>query len=117
MRMRAPAYPRGRRRPRLHASVCFNSELDAEDEDPFGRQEALQKDRQRQAARPPRLLQSHPGEKVAEAEAEDGEAGRHRPERPEESADPAWRRQVSRVKRSVHARKKRRKVLKEAKGY
>ena len=40
-----------------------------------------------------------------------------RAERPEESADPARRRQVSRVKRSVHARKKRRKVLKEAKGY
>ena len=32
-------------------------------------------------------------------------------------ADPARGRQVSRVKRSVHARKKRRKVLKEAKGY
>ena len=36
-----------------------------------------------------------------------------RPERPQASR----RRQVSRVKRSVHARKKRRKVLKEAKGY
>src|SRR3982750_2053576 len=97
--------------------LCFNTQPDAEDENAFRRQEALQEDRQRQAARPSCLLQSHSGEKVAEAEAEDGEAGRDSAERSEESADLAWRRQVSRVKRSVHARKKRRKVLKEAKGY
>ena len=46
-----------------------------------------------------------------------GAAGRDRQGRREADPDPARRRQVSRVKRSVHARKKRRKVLKEAKGY
>src|SRR3954452_12233585 len=128
MRIAAPAYPRpydrkATDRPRLchrkrtGVPVCFNSEPDAEDEDPFRRQEALQEDRQRQAARPPRLLQPHPGEKVAEAEAEDGETGGHLPERRQDRAQAARGWQVSRVKRSVHARKKRRKVLKEAKGY
>src|SRR4051794_1982052 len=98
-------------------SICFNSGPDAEDEDPFGRQEALQEDRQGQAPRPARLLEPHPREKVAEAQAEHAAAGRDRQVRRKTHPDPARRRQVSRVKRSVHARKKRRKVLKEAKGY
>ena len=97
--------------------VCFNSGPDAEDEDTFGRQEALPQDRQGQAPRPSRLLEPHPREKVAEAEAADGAAGRDRQARPEAGPPPAGRQEVSRVKRSVHAKKKRRKVLKEAKGY
>ena len=57
--------------------VCFNSRSDAEDEDRFGRQEALSQDRQRQAARPARLFEPHPREEVAEAQAAD-ERGRSR---------------------------------------
>ena len=60
--------------------VCFNSRPDAEDEDPFGRQEALSQDRQGQAARAARLLEPHPREEVAEAQAADG-AGRSRSRR------------------------------------
>src|ERR1051326_5760929 len=89
----------------------------AQDENPFRRQEALPQDRHRQAARQAGLLEPHPREEVAEAQAADGTAGRDRAVRREERAPPARRRKVSRVKRSVHARKKRRKVLKEAKGY
>src|SRR6476646_10260903 len=97
--------------------VCFNSGPDAEDEDTFGRQEALQKDRQGQAPRPSRLLEPHPREKVAEAQAPHGAAGRDLQAGPETGPAAARRQEVSRVKRSVHAKKKRRKVLKEAKGY
>ena len=49
--------------------LCFNSPSDAEDEDPFRRQEALQEDRHGQAPRPARLLEPHPREEVAEAQA------------------------------------------------
>ena len=44
----------------------------AEDEDTFGRQEALQGDRQRQGARPARLHEPHPREEVAETQARAG---------------------------------------------
>ena len=57
-------------------SLCFNSRPDAEDEDPFGREEALPQDRQGQAARPARLLEPHPREEVAEAQAAHGAARR-----------------------------------------
>src|SRR6185312_3299265 len=75
--------------PLSRSPVCFNTEPDAEDEKPFRRQEALQEDRHRQAPGPSRLLQSHSGEKVAEAEAENGETGRHLPERRTEGAEAA----------------------------
>ena len=59
----------------------------------------------------------HPREEVAEAEAALPAAGRDLRRRREAGPHAARGWQVSRVKRSVHARKKRRKVLKEAKGY
>src|SRR3954447_9343908 len=105
------------KRERSGAPVCFNSKPDAEDEDTLRRQEALPQDRDGQAAWASRLLEPHPREEVAEAQAPDGAAGRDRSVRHQDCAQAARRRQVSRVKRSVHARKKRRKVLKEAKGY
>src|SRR5919198_6458987 len=42
---------------------------DAEDEDPFRLQEALPQDREGQAARQARVLEPHPREEVARAEA------------------------------------------------
>src|SRR6267154_2643974 len=62
---------------------------DAQDEDPLRRQEALPRDREGQAARSSCLLDPHPREEV----------------------------EVTRVKRSVHARKKRRATLARTKGY
>src|SRR5690606_33012464 len=52
-----------------------------------------------------------------EAQASDVQPGRDQAPGRAAGAAAAWRWQVSRVKRSVHARKKRRKVLDEAKGY
>src|SRR6478752_5289863 len=114
MCIEAPAYIR---RGRERRGVCFNSGPDAEDEDTLRRQEALPQDRQGQAPRPAGELDPHPRENVAQAEAPDGPPGRDLQARRVAGPDPARRPQVSRVKRSVHARKKRRKVLKEAKGY
>ena len=70
---RAPSRRLRAAEPRPSASIVGS---DAEDEDPFGRQEALPQDRQGQAARPARLLEPHPREEVAEAQAADGAAGR-----------------------------------------
>ena len=53
------------------AVVCFNSRPDAEDEDPLRHQEAVPQDRHRQAPGPARLLEPHPREEVAEAQAAD----------------------------------------------
>ena len=63
-------------------------------------------------------LEPHPREKVAEAQATDGASPLAIATcRCADGAHSARGWQVSRVKRSVNARKKRRKVLKEAKGY
>ena len=60
------------------ARVCFNSRPDAEDEDPFRHQEAVSQDRHRQAPRPAGLLEPHPREEVAQAQAAHGRAHRGR---------------------------------------
>ena len=92
---------------------------DAEDEDPFRRQEALSQDRRRQAARPPRLLEPHPREEVAEAQAADGASGRDLRERREEgqAAAPRERGPMSRATNAVARKRRKKKVLKQAKGY
>ena len=51
------------------ADLPYSSVRHAEDEDPFGRQEALQADRQGQGPGASRLHEPHPREEVAEAEA------------------------------------------------
>src|SRR4051812_49132965 len=87
----------------------------AEDEEPLRRQEALQADLEGQGPRAPRHAQPHPRQEEREAEAPAG-AG----EDPEEAGRPPGQgaaAQMSRVKRSVHARKKRRDTLSRAKGY
>src|SRR3954469_7202784 len=118
-----PGGPPGRGRTRARAvggrAVClYSSVRDAEDEDPLGREEALQADRQGQGPGPARLHEPHPREEVAEAQAP-----------PREPRDPEARRrqagqeaprggvEVTRVKRSVNARKKRRATLERAKGF
>jgi hypothetical protein len=62
------------RLPRRSASIAIR----AQDEDSLRRQEALPQDRDGQAARPAGLLEPHPREEVAEAQAADGAAGRDR---------------------------------------
>ena len=84
-RARAAEGERGRR-PALGGltpTVCFNKPSDAEDEDTFGRQEALPQDGEGQAARPARLLEPHPREEVAEAQAPhvDAQPRSRRPDR------------------------------------
>ena len=96
----------------------FNIGPDAEDENPFRRQEALSRRPPRAscaAGAPTRATSSRKSRRSASG----GWRGRSRSLQADAKTvrDPARRRQVSRVKRSVHARKKRRKVLKEAKGY
>ena len=92
---------------------------DAEDEDPFGRQEALSQDRQGQAPRPARLLEPHPREEVAEAQAQLPQAGRDRRARHEEGQAAAARRggPMSRATNAVARKRRKKKVLKQAKGY
>ena len=87
----------------------------AEDEDPFRRQEALQEDGQGQAARAPLLHEPQPREEERQAQAPPRPAGRGRQGRPQARHGAAA--QVSRVKRSVHARKKRRATLERTKGF
>ena len=61
------------------AQTAFSALLldsDAEDEEPFRRQEALQADRQGQGPRPSRVHEPHPREEVAEGEAPPRQAGR-----------------------------------------
>src|SRR4051795_3171308 len=90
----------------------------AEDEVPLRREEALQEDGERQAPRPPRVLEPHPREEVAQAQARDGARPRDLQGRPQDGHEAARRqRAMTRVKRSVHARKKRREVLERAKGF
>ncbi len=111
-----PAPPwRSRRRAREPPSVCFNSPSDAEDEDALRRQEALPQDREQEAAGAPLLHEPQPREEAGEAQAPPRAALRGGPARPPPGHGAAA--QVSRVKRSVHARKKRRATLERTKGY
>src|SRR5436309_4943824 len=100
------------------SSLCSDAR-NAQDEDAFGRQEALQADRQRQGQGASRLHEPHLGEEEPEGEA-----------RPRQARDPVQQgraaRQkaaargfitMARVKRSLHAKKKRRAVLALTKGY
>src|SRR4051812_4657603 len=90
----------------------------AEDEVPLRREEALQEDRGRQAPGPPRVLEPHPREEVAQAQARDGPGPDDLQGGPQDGHQAARRqRPMTRVKRSVHARKKRREVLERAKGF
>src|SRR6478735_6538300 len=89
----------------------------AEDEDPFGREEALQADRQGQGPWPSRELEPHPREEVAQAQAELPPAARDLAARHAARQEAAGGGQVTRVKRSVNARKKRRATLERAKGF
>src|SRR5439155_11197938 len=98
-------------RPSLSSAVRH-----AEDEDPFGREEALQADRQGQGPRPSRLLEPHPQEEVAQAQAGLPPAARDLAARRPARQEDAGGGQVTRVKRSVNARKKRRATLERAKG-
>ncbi len=87
----------------------------AEDEVPFRREEALPQDRQGQAPGASRDDQPHPREEERQAQAAAGAAGRGGKGRREARQEAA--RVMARVKRSVHARKKRRATLDRAKGY
>src|SRR5207248_1939270 len=79
---------------------------------------ALQADRHRQGARAQRVHEPHPREEVAEAQAPAGPSGGHLQARCAARQDAAGREEVmTRVKRSTHARKKRRATLALAKGY
>src|SRR3979490_101237 len=100
---------------RASASI---GDRDAQDEDPLRRQEALPRDREGQAARPSRLLDPHPREEVTQAQASLRAAGRGLQGRRSAGAQAApGEGEVTRVKRSVHARKKRRATLARTKGY
>src|SRR3954464_6906194 len=90
----------------------------AEDEVAFGRQEALQEDGERQAQAPSVLLVAHPREEVAEAQARVHARPGRREGRPQGCHQAAGRqRPMTRVKRSVNAKKKRRETLERAKGF
>ena len=98
--------------------VCFNSRPDAEDEDPFGRQEAVPQDRQGQAARPARLLEPHPREEVARSAS----GGFGRPveiAEATEAGQACWREGslMPRATNAVARKRRKKKVLKQAKGY
>ena len=60
------------------AGVCFNKPSHAEDEDPLGRQEALQEDRQGQGPRPSRHHEPQPREEERQAQAPPRPPGRGR---------------------------------------
>ena len=89
----------------------------AQDEDTLRRQEALQGHGRRKGPRPARLHEPHPREEVAQTQARARSPGSGlRPRRAADQAD-AGGRQMTRVKRSVHARKKRRATLELTKGF
>ena len=123
-------------RTRLPAPPCHNHRLErgaagcrptsrvpqssipyAQDEDPLRREEALQSHRHRQGARPACLHEPHPREEVAQTQAPAGYAcaalERRRPARQAAAGSG----QMTRVKRSVGARKKRRATLALTKGF
>src|SRR4051794_18007442 len=110
--MARPPRPRPRKPTRL---LLEYSVRHAEDEDSLRRQEALQEDRQGQAPCSALLHEPQPREEEREAQAAPGPAGGRDQGGPQarHGADA----QVSRVKRSVHARKKRRATLERTKGF
>src|SRR3954468_12939874 len=90
----------------------------AEAEDPFRREEALQGDRLRQGARALGIHVPHPREEVRQAEAPPvAAAGDRGPGRAPRQAAAREEDEVTRVKRSVHAKKKRRATLELTKGF
>src|ERR1700691_2861672 len=89
----------------------------AQDEDPLRRQEALQSHRLRQGARQARLHEPHPREEVAQAQARAGPPGDSLRARHAACQEAAGSRQMTRVKRSLNARKKRRSTLEQTKGF
>src|SRR4029077_6715965 len=85
--------------------------------DAFRRQEALSRHRHRQGARPPRVYVAHPREEVRQAQARAGSPGRDLRRRRAACQAHAGGAEMTRVKRSVHARKKRRATLALTKGF
>jgi large subunit ribosomal protein L20 len=83
-----------------------------------GAKKRFKKNGDREAQGPARILEPHPREEVAQVQAQARRAGVDREGR-REDGPPAPRRErpMTRVKRSVHARKKRRATLERAKGY
>src|SRR3954449_2168154 len=106
-------------RPAVGTSAApYTSAPHAQDEVPLGRQEALPQDRHRDAPGPSRVLEPHPREEVAQAQAGLPQAARDlRGGREDRHPAPGGQRAMTRVKRSVHARKKRRATLERAKGF
>ena len=92
-------------RPRASASIGRSH---AEDEDPLRRQEALPQDGQRQAARAALLHEPLPRQEARQAQAPAGPCRSRRTAGPTSRAVTEPLHKMSRVKRSVHARKKRR---------
>ena len=111
-----PASRPARRRERRLLSLPARH---AEDEDPLRREEALQGDRQGQGQGPARLHEPHPREEVAEAQAPPRPARRSSADHdaPRVKKLLGAEQQVTRVKRSVHAKKKRRATLELTKGF
>src|SRR4051812_1061052 len=90
----------------------------AADEVPLRRGEAPKEAGGRKAPGPPRVLEPHPREEVAQAQARDGPGPDDLQGGPQDGDQAArGERAMTRVKRSVHARKKRREVLERAKGF
>src|ERR1044072_4728844 len=90
----------------------------AEDENSLRREKALSQDRHRPAAGSARVHVAQPGQEAGQAPAAAGPPGGRGEERSARGEAPARRRgaeAMTRVKRSVHARKKRRAVLARAK--
>src|SRR3954447_6002705 len=113
-----PYWPRaGCAAARVRSPILARSAY-AEDEDPLGREEALQADRQGQGQGSPRLHEPHPREEVAEEEAAPREELRRvRPRCAARQDPPGSEEEVTRVKRAVNAKKKRRKTLELTKGF
>src|SRR5436190_9343591 len=92
----------------------------AEGEDALRREEALPQDRHGQNPCAARDDVAQSRQETCQAQAPPGSPGRDRRGRPDRGEAAARRRRaqaMTRVKRSVHARKKRRSVLERAKGY
>src|SRR3954449_6127033 len=91
-------------RPAVGTSAApYTSAPHAEDEVPLGREEALPQDRHREAPGPSRVLEPHPREEVAEAQAGLPEGARDlEGRRQDRHAAARGQRAMTRVKRSVH---------------
>ena len=102
-----------------HAGASASiARLDAEDEDPFGRQEALPQDRAPASCAARRAYSSHILEKKSPKRKRQLRPSRSRSPRPTTQARQEDAGQVSRAINAVaRTRRKKRKVLKQAKGY